>query len=197
MPKSPKSQKSHKKQVRVLSSRWVFRGPVFGVTSDVVVEPSGVKARRDTVRHQGSVVVLAVDGADGCEPRVLLERQYRYPANDYLWELPAGRIDEGEAALAAAKRELLEETGYTAQHWERALFFYASPGFCDETMTIYQACGLKRGAAQPEEDEVISKRLFPLSAALRMVHTGTIRDGKTIAGLFWLQQQQEREKARR
>ncbi|MFB3917955.1 MAG: NUDIX hydrolase [Terriglobales bacterium] len=190
-----KSQKAGKKRVKVVASRWVFRGPVFGVTSDAVIEPSGVKARRDTVRHQGSVVVLAVDSERGREPRVLLERQYRYPADDYMWELPAGRIDNGETALAAAKRELLEETGYTAQQWQRALFFYASPGFCDETMTVYFACGLKRGAAQPEEDEVIFKRLFPLSAALRMVRTGKIRDGKTIAGVFWLARQQSPRKA--
>jgi ADP-ribose pyrophosphatase len=176
------------KRAKVLSSRCVFRGPVFAVTSDTVIEPSGIKARRDTVRHQGSVVVLAVEDADSRrgEPRVLLERQYRYAADDYLWELPAGRIDQGESALQAGKRELLEETGYTARHWQRALFFYASPGFCDETMAIYLARGLQRGTAQPEADEVISKRLFSLSAVLRMVRSGRIRDGKTIAGIFWL-----------
>src|SRR5712692_9077178 len=98
---------------RVLSSREVYHGPVFWITSEQVLEPSGVRVRRDIVRHSGSVVILAVEESRS-EPRVLLERQYRHTAEDYLWELPAGRIDKGESGLAAAKRELLEETGYTA-----------------------------------------------------------------------------------
>ena len=121
-------KKSAKKSsgVRVLSSRVVYRGPVFWVTTDQVQEPGGVRARRDIVRHTGSVVVLAVDGSRS-RPRVLLERQYRHAANSYLWEIPAGRIDPGEKPLPAAKRELLEETGYTAEHWRRIFYFYASP----------------------------------------------------------------------
>lgn len=177
------------RQARVLSSRVVFRGPVFYVTSDRVQEPGGIMARRDVVRHSGSVVILAAD--DSRRPlRVLLARQYRYAAGQRLWELPAGRIDPGEAPLAAAKRELLEETGYTARHWKRALFFYSSPGFLDETMAIYLASGLVPGQAQPEEDEFIRKRLFPLPAAVRMVMSGRIQDGKTIAGVLWLQVRQ-------
>lgn len=139
------------------------------------------------VRHPGSVVILAVDDS-GSEARVLLARQFRYAADQRLWELPAGRIDADEEPLAAAQRELLEETGYTAKRWQRALFFYSSPGFLDETMAIYLASGLIPGPAQPEEDELIQKRLFPLSAALRMVMNGRIRDGKTIAGVLWLRQ---------
>ena len=177
------------RQARVLGSRVVFRGPVFYVSSDRVQEPGGIVARRDVVRHSGSVVILAAD--DSRRPlRVLLARQYRYAAGQRLWELPAGRIDPGEAPLAAAKRELLEETGYTARHWKRALLFYSSPGFLDETMAIYLASGLVPGQAQPEEDEVIRKRLFPLPAAVRMVMSGRIQDGKTIAGVLWLQVRQ-------
>ena len=173
-----------KNKARVLRSKVVFRGPVFRVTSDTVVEPGGVVARRDVVRHVGSVVVLAVqDSARG--PSVLLERQYRHAANDFLWELPAGRIDRGEGALAAARRELREETGYTARRWKRGLVFYSSPGFLDETMTVYLARGLKAGRARPEADEAIATRLFSLSTALRMALRGTIRDGKTLAALFW------------
>ena len=129
---------------RVLRSNVAFRGPLFRVTTETVAEPGGIIARRDVVRHPGSVVVLAVDG-DARGHRVLLERQYRHAANDFLWELPAGHIDAGEPALAAARRELLEETGYTAGRWKRVLVFYPSPGFVDETMTVYLAQGLTAG----------------------------------------------------
>ena len=100
-------------KARILSSREVYRGPIFWVTTDYVLEPGGVHARRDIVHHPGSVVILAVD-ENLSKPRVLLERQYRHAAQSHLWELPAGRVDKGETELAAAKRELFEETGYTA-----------------------------------------------------------------------------------
>lgn len=205
-----KSAKRSKKQpVRILSSKVVFRGPVFQVTSDQVREPGGVKVRRDIVRHAGSVVILASeegpsssspklssrrDSACNGDPRVLLARQYRYAANDWLWELPAGRIDEGEDELPAAKRELLEETGFTAKSWRRSLFFYSSPGFLDETMVVYLARGLTPGKAQPEEDEFISKRFFPISQAVRMVMRGSVRDAKTIAALLWFQQHRQQRR---
>ena len=182
-------------KARVLSSREVFRGPVFRVTTDTVLEPGGVKARRDIVKHPGSVVILAVD-EQRSRARVLLERQYRHAAKDYLWELPAGRIDEGESELAAAKRELLEESGYTASKWQRILRYYASPGFMDETMAVYLARGLRRGKAQPEDDEVIQKRLFLLTDALRMIDSGRIQDGKTIAGVLWLALERRARKPR-
>ena len=181
MPKSSHS----KTKARVLSSIEVYRGPAFWVTSDQVLEPSGVRGRRDIVRHTGSVVILAVDETRS-EPRVLLVRQYRHAAQQYLWELCAGRIDKGENELAAAKRELIEETGYSAARWKRILKFYASPGFVAETMSIYMATGLRSGASQPEEDEVIETKFFPLSAAVRMGMAGRIHDGKTIAGVLWL-----------
>ena len=173
------------KKAGIISSRVVYRGPVFYVTSDRVQEPGSIVVRRDVVRHRGSIVIMAVDDT-GSEPRVLLARQYRHPANDYLWELPAGRIDGGESELEGARRELIEETSYTAAHWRRALFFYSSPGFLDETMAVYLATGLRRGKAQPEEDEVIQKRMFPLSQLVRQVMSGAIRDGKTIAAVLWL-----------
>ncbi len=186
MAKSPhKAARSKRSKARLVSSRTVYRGPVFWVTTDQVEEPGGVRVRRDVIRHSGSVVVLAVDDSSAT-PRVLLERQYRHAATDYLWELPAGRIDPGEQELTAARRELLEETGYTAAHWRRILKFYASPGFVAETMSVFLATGLRTGEAQPEEDEVIYKRMVPLPAAVRMVIRGTIRDAKTIASVLWL-----------
>jgi ADP-ribose pyrophosphatase len=131
------------------------------------------------------VVVLAVDDS-GRVPRVLLERQYRHAAKDFLWELPAGRIDPGEQGLRAAKRELIEETGYRAKRWRRILKFYASPGFVAETMAVYLATGLRAGEAEPEEDEIIHTRMLPLPDVLKMVLKGTIRDAKTISSVLWL-----------
>jgi ADP-ribose pyrophosphatase len=183
--KPTKSNNSSNSKARLISSRTVYRGPVFWVTTDDVQEPGGARARRDVIHHTGSVVVLAVDESRST-PRVLLERQYRHAANDFLWELPAGRIDPGEEALHAAQRELLEETGYTATHWRLILNFYASPGFVAETMSVYLATGLRAGAAQPEPDEVIHKSLVSLSKAVRMVLNGTIRDAKTISSVLWL-----------
>lgn len=175
-------------QARIISSRAVYRGPAFWVSTDHVLEPGGVRARRDIVHHTGSVVILAVEDSH-VSPRVLLERQYRHAASSFLWELPAGRIDPGETELPAAKRELLEETGYTASHWRRIFKFYASPGFVAETMSVYLATGLRPGKARPEEDEKIQIRMLPLDSAVRMVLNGTIRDAKTISSILWLDHQ--------
>ncbi len=176
------------RKARVLSSREVYRGPAFWVTTDEVLEPTGIRARRDVVRHSGSIVVLAVEEGPG-GPRILLEKQYRHAAGRFLYELPAGRIDDGEKELKAAKRELMEETGYSARRWKRILHFWASPGFVAEAMSIYLARGLRAGTAQPEADEVIDIQLAPLKKALAMVLNGTIQDAKTIAGVLWLSQQ--------
>ncbi len=189
--KSTSAKKSPKSKARLLSSRTVYRGSAFWVSTDDVLEPSGIRVRRDIVHHTGSVVILAVE-EDGPEPRILLERQYRHAAQQYLWELPAGRIDKGENELHAAKRELLEETGYAATRWKRILKFYASPGFVAETMSIYMARGLTSGVAQPEDDEVIAIRFVPLTAAVSMVTRNTIRDAKTIAGVLWLSHEHDK-----
>jgi ADP-ribose pyrophosphatase len=181
MPKVRKKQSA-----RVVSSKVVFRGPVFSVVSQQVEEPDGVRVRRDLVQHPGSIVILAVDDS-GKIPKVLLERQYRHAAGTRLWELPAGSLDPGERPLPAAKRELLEETGYSASKWTKVLYFYVSPGFLTESMQVFLATGLKKGKAQPEEDERIAVRFFPLKQAVRMAMRGKIIDAKTIAPLLWLQ----------
>jgi ADP-ribose pyrophosphatase len=187
------AKRSDAGKVRVISSSVAYKGPAFTVLTEHVQEPGNIRTRRDIIRHSASIVVLAIDGPSS-DPLILLERQYRHSAGQRLWELPAGGIDEGERELAAAKRELLEETGYTASRWKRILHFYVSPGFLDETMTIYLAQGLKAGIAQPEEDEKIAVRFFPLSAVVQMVEKGLIRDAKTMAGALWLAQQRRAQR---
>ncbi len=185
----PKSRSVSKAQV--LSSREVYRGPLFWVTTDDVLEPTGIRVRRDVVRHSGSVVVLAIEQSSA-QPRILLERQYRHAAGRFLYELPAGRIDPGENELKAAKRELLEETGFTARKLKRILRFWASPGFVAEAMSIYLASELTAGTAEPEDDEVINIQFIPLKKAVAMILGGRIQDAKTIAGVLWLDQQSRR-----
>ena len=185
-------KKSSPSAARVLSEKKIFQGPVFRVVSQQVQEPDGVRVRRDIVQHPGSIVILALD--DAVRPqRVLLERQYRHAAGMRLWELPAGTLEPGEDKLAAAKRELLEETGYTAKKWQRALYFYVSPGFLTESMQVFLARGLNKGKAQPEEDERITVRFFSLKQAVRMSQTGKIIDAKTIAPLLWLERKLQRD----
>src|SRR5437879_5347700 len=164
MPASQKKKRN--KLAKVLSSKEGFKSPLFRVVTQQVREPGGYIARRDIVEHPGSVVILAVDkGKAG--PRILLEHQYRHAARSSLWELPAGKIDRGESPLKAARRELLEETGFTARRWRQILEFFVSPGFLDETMTIFLAQDIKPGPAQPEYDELIESRFFSLRAAQR------------------------------
>jgi ADP-ribose pyrophosphatase len=190
-PASYKPIPQKDKRLKVLESKVVYKAPVFYVTSEQVKEPSGVKVRRDLIRHPGSVVIMALDETKA-EARVLLIKQYRYAAGDEIWEFPAGRIDPGDTPLSGAKRELAEETGYKAREWKRALFFYSSPGFLDETMSVFLARDLVKGKATPEEDEFITASLVPISKAISMVMNDEIKDAKTIAGILWLAQKYKR-----
>ncbi len=169
-------------RARILESRRVYQGRVLDVRVDRVIEPGEVRAVREVVVHRGSVVVLATL-ADG---RVLLIRQYRHPAEQALWELVAGSIEPGETALAAAERELLEETGYRAKRFTPLLEFFSSPGFLTEKMYLIQASRLTHSPAQPEADERIRARLFTRRELVRMLRGKRIRDGKTLVGLLWL-----------
>lgn len=179
--KTTSAKTGGKKGVEVLSSRLSYDGPLFQVYTDVVREPQGHKAVRDVIRHNGSVVILAVDSSrDARDPYIVMERQYRHAAGKYLWELPAGKIEAGEKHLAGAKRELLEETGYRAKRWKKLVRYFASPGFLGEWMEVFVAEGLTAGDAAPEDDEHIELRLVKLSELLRMVEAGKIEDGKTL-----------------
>jgi ADP-ribose pyrophosphatase len=190
---SQSRKKSASKKARVVSSQTAFTGQVFNVVSQQVEEPDGVLVHREIVQHHGSIVILALDETTS-PPRLLLERQYRHAAGVRLWELPAGSLEPGEQKLAAAKRELKEETGYTAAKWEKALFFYVSPGFLTESMAVFLARGLKKGKAQPEEDERIAVRFFPLPQAVHMALRGKIKDAKTLGSILWLDRKLSRRR---
>ncbi len=171
----------NEKCARAISSQVLLSGPVFGVRRDRVIEPGGVEVTREVVTHHGSVVVLPVL-RDGC---ILLIRQYRHAVGCFLWELVAGRIEPGERPLAAARRELLEETGYSARRFRKLLDVFPTPGFVSENMVIYAAEGLQTGHARPEADERITARAFSLPALERMMRRGTLRDAKSIAGILY------------
>jgi ADP-ribose pyrophosphatase len=186
--KSPQPLKKLTGRARTLSSKTVYQGKVFWVTSDEVLEPGGIRVRRDVVRHNGSVVILAIDDRKNPDdPDILLIRQYRHAANQFLLEIPAGRIEPGEKLLPAAKRELLEETGYRAKKWSRLVRYYASPGFVAESMDILLAQNLVHapGEGTPDEDEHIEVHPTPLSEAVRLALTGKLHDGKSLIGILF------------
>src|SRR5712691_8557930 len=169
------------KKARVLSSATIYEGPIFGVRRDEVIEPSGVRATREVVTHPGSVVILPVlpDG------RILLIKQYRHAARQYLWELVAGRMDPGETPKVAAARELMEETGYRAKRMRVFLNVFPTPGFVEERMFILLAEGLTAGEAEPEEDEKIISRGHNRKQLEEMIRSGKLRDAKSIAGILY------------
>jgi ADP-ribose pyrophosphatase len=198
-PASKKSGSSPKKKAvrapgpaaeteQLLSSEVVYEGPLFRVLHDKLIEPGGLHSERDVVRHNGSVVILAMDRSKSKrDPWIVIERQYRHAAQRMMWELPAGKLDPGEDALAGAQRELAEETGYSARKWKLLIEYWASPGFLGESMKVFLAEGLVAGPASPEEDERIEFRLVKLSELLKMMKKGGIVDGKTLtAVLFYL-----------
>ncbi len=169
----------------ILSSEVVFQCSQFKVLHDKLIEPGGRRNERDVIRHNGSVVILALDSSKSKkDPWILMERQYRHAAQQYLWELPAGKIEPGEDPLEGAKRELAEETGYRAKKWRPLVEYYASPGFLGESMKVFLAEGLEPGEAQPEEDEHIELRLVKLSELLKRIEKGAILDGKTLTSVL-------------
>ena len=169
--------------MKITSSKQVYECKLFRVTEDEAVDPkTKFQIKRSVVRHIGSAVMMAVDE----KKRVLLVRQYRLPAEKYLWELPAGRLDPGEKPLQAAKRELKEETGYKARKWSKLASFWVSPGFVQERMTIFLAEDLAAGEATPMDDERIEARWFTRRELADMIAEGKIEDAKTMVGfLTW------------
>lgn len=166
--------------MKLISSVEKYKNSLFSVTEDHAVDPSGFEIKRGIVQHAGSAVMMAVDD----RKRILLVRQYRLPARAYLWELPAGRLDPGETPLQAAKRELIEETGYRAKKWTKLVNFYPSPGYVAEKMTIFLATELTEGEAKPMEDERIQTRWFSEKELREGILSGKIIDAKTMIGYF-------------
>jgi len=163
----------------VLESRKVFEGRVFEVTADTVRE-GATTYLREVVRHPGSAVIVPLFA----DNTIALVRQYRHPAGRYLLELPAGSIDEGETAEAAALRELEEELGVRAATIERLSEFYVSPGFLQEKMWVYLATDLSASSQQLDDDEIVEIVRLPFAQALRMIANQEIEDAKTIIGLM-------------
>jgi ADP-ribose pyrophosphatase len=167
--------------MKITSSKQVYDCGLFRVTEDTARDPkTGFEIKRSVVRHIGSAVVMAVDA----KKRVLLVRQYRLPAERYLWELPAGRLDPGETPLKAAKRELAEETGVKAREWSKIASFWVSPGYVQERMTIFLARDLTEGTATPMDDEQIETGWFTRKQIAEMIAKGQIQDAKTMIGFL-------------
>ena len=176
--------------MKTISSEELISTPIFRVTSDRALDPDGFEIKRAIVQHEGSAVVMPMDEKN----RILLVRQYRLPARQYLWELPAGRIDPGETALQSARRELREETGYRAKKFTKLGEFYPSPGFLTEKMTIYLATGLTEGEQAPMEDERIELRWFSAREIDSMIGSGKRLDAKTNLGFLWWQRYRRRSR---
>ena len=158
------------------ASEEIFDGVILHVFKDTVALPNGNPATREVIRHVGAVGVIPVT-EDG---KVIIERQFRYPLNRVITEIPAGKLDSfTEDRLSAAKRELEEETGYTAEEWIPMGDYYPTPAYCDERITLYLARGLNRGQRHLDEDEFLNFEAVPLADLVEDVMSGRITDGKT------------------
>jgi ADP-ribose pyrophosphatase len=164
-----------------LSSRLVYDGKLLKVRSDTVRLPDGAPAEREWIEHPGAVAVLAVTDAG----ELVMERQFRYPLGRDMIEVPAGKIDPGEDPLATARRELAEETGYSAEIWSHVATIHLAIGYSNEHIEIYLARGLKQEKARLDDEEFLEVFTLPLATALTWVREGKITDSKTVSSLFW------------
>jgi ADP-ribose pyrophosphatase len=168
------------------ASKRVYSGRVISVDLDTVKFPNGAVGDLEMVRHPGaSAVIPFLDPLDSPDPRIVLIRQYRYAASGYVYEIPAGRLDEGEAPEACASRELREETGYAADQLVHLTTFYTTPGFTDERIYLFAAAGLSEGDSQTESDEVLDLVPVTLSRAMAMIASGELIDGKSMVAIFF------------
>ncbi|MBI1808394.1 MAG: NUDIX hydrolase [Gemmatimonadetes bacterium] len=169
-----------------IGSRRLHTGRIINLDLDDVRFPDGTTGAMEIIRHPGASAVVPFLGmASGVDPQVLLIRQYRYAANGYVYEIPAGRLDAGEAPEACARRELAEETGCEAERITFLTSMWTTPGFTDERIHLFMAEGLTLGEAKREADEFIEIVPKSLSAALSMIERGEIQDAKTALGLLF------------
>lgn len=169
-----------------ISSIRLHTGKIITLDRDTVRFPNGSVGALDMVRHPGaSAVVPFLSDPSGDDPQILLIRQYRYAADGYLYEIPAGRLDAGESPRDCAVRELKEETGCTAKYVEHLTTIFTTPGFTDEKIHLFLAIGLERGETAHEADEFLTVETMILSRAIELIKTGEINDGKTVIGLLY------------
>lgn len=170
-----------------ISSRRIYSGRVINVDVDAVRFPNGSVGELEIVRHPGaSAVVPFLGDPNGHDPQILLIKQYRYAAGDFIYEIPAGKLDRDEDPLVCAQRELREETGCTAEHIEHLYTFYTTPGFTDERIHAFMATGLTHGAVSHETDEFMSVETVTLSRALELIKTGELRDAKSALAILYV-----------
>lgn len=170
---------------KVRSER-IYTGRIINLDRDTVRFPDGSIGELEMVRHPGaSAVVPFVSEPSGDDPQLLLVRQYRYAAEEYLYEIPAGRLDPGEAPLECAKRELKEETGCSSRTMEFLSTMFTTPGFTDERIHVFMATGLEHGETAHESDEFLTVETVTLSTALRFIQEGRIKDGKTALAILF------------
>lgn len=169
-----------------VSSRRVYEGKTISVDLDTVRFPNGTTGELEMVRHPGAAAIVPfLTDPFGNDPQVLLLKQYRYAAEGFVYEIPAGKLDVGEEPKACAERELLEETGCSAERMERLTTIYTTPGFTDERIHLYMASGLKQGESAHEEHEFIAIEKMTFSRALELIEKGEITDSKTVCGLLF------------
>jgi len=169
-------------QEKTVETREVYRGKILNLHLDRVTLPNGKEAQREVVKHPGAVAVVARDE----NGHIVLVKQYRYPVQEIIWEIPAGKLEQGEDPLLCAKRELAEETGLAAENWRHLSTFYTTPGFSDEIMYLYLAEGLKEQSQDPDDDEFIEIKKFTGQEVRAMVTGNIIKDAKTLVGLLWV-----------
>jgi ADP-ribose pyrophosphatase len=167
-----------------ISSRRIYTGRVVSLDVDTVRFPNGTTGELEMIRHSGASAIVPILETLGEEKRVLLIRQYRYAAEGFLYEVPAGRLEPGEAPETCAHRELKEETGYSATTLTRLTTIFTTPGFTDEKIHLFLAEGLTPGESALESDEILAVQPTTFSRARQMIEEGLIIDGKTIVALL-------------